>query len=83
MNLEDARNYYSLIKNEFPANNDNKFIKFYDYFETTCFRVEEDLETKFSFDLWSYSRSGLFSDTPQKRLQEFIWGFFVLFIPHD
>ena len=36
MSYKDAIEFYKLIKEEFPDNNDN-FAEFYEYFENTCF----------------------------------------------
>ena len=65
MSLNDAKKYYALIKEIFPGTEGN-MNKFYIYFESTWFPVEEDAEPKFKFEILSYYNKFNFKSSKKK-----------------
>ena len=51
MKLSKAKEFYSLLKDEF---NDEKFKPFYSYFEVTWLNLIDGGKAKFNFQLWYY-----------------------------
>ena len=49
MKLSKAKEFYSLLKDEF---NDEKFKPFYSYFEVTWLNLIDGGKAKFNFQLW-------------------------------
>lgn len=78
MNLENARKYYQRIKTEFPGE-DSNLAEFYDYFESTLLPLENDIKTKFEFDLWSYHGKFEFKGNKKKLADENKLKYYVYF----
>ena len=68
MDYDNAIHYYNLIKKEFP-DTDELFNKFYNYFETTWFLMNND-EVKYDFSLWSYFWKFNYKDNKKQLIKE-------------
>ena len=69
MDYKSAREYYNLIKEEYPDTTE-EYMNFYHYFEKNWLSLENPLESKYEFNLWSYYEKFNFKGNKKKLISE-------------
>ena len=69
MNYESAKEYYKLIKDEYPDTSE-EYANFYEYYKKNWLSLENKDESKFEFKLWSYNEKYCFKGNKKKLIFE-------------
>ena len=69
MDLEEAKEYYKLIKKEFPPTDEN-INNFYKYFEDTWLSLDDNDIPRYPFDIWTYNKKFNFKGTKKVLINE-------------
>ena len=69
MDFDSAKEYYNLIKTEFPDTDEN-LSKYYNYFENIWFPLDGNNEVRYTFKLWSYKNKFEFKGTKKNLINE-------------